>query len=54
VRLEKLYGGRHRFELERATPSGLCVVLTLPFRVGSAAPLAAAAPRSGVTRRGEA
>jgi two-component system, LytTR family, sensor kinase len=42
VRLEKLYGERHRFELERASPSGLCVVLTLPFRVGSAAALAAA------------
>jgi two-component sensor histidine kinase len=41
VRLEKLYGSRHRFELERGTPSGLCVVLTLPFRLGSAAGLAA-------------
>jgi two-component system LytT family sensor kinase len=45
VRLEKLYGERHRFELERVNPSGLCVVLTLPFRVGSATALAAAAPR---------
>jgi signal transduction histidine kinase len=33
VRLEKLYGDRQQFELKRGEPHGLCVVLTLPFRL---------------------
>jgi len=45
VRLEKLYGDGHRFELTRAKPSGLCVVLTLPFALGPATALAVSGPR---------
>jgi hypothetical protein len=45
VRLEKLYGERHRFELERASPRGLSVVLTLPFRVTPQGALAAPGTR---------
>jgi len=32
VRLEKLYGNRHQFELRNAEPAGLRVILTLPFQ----------------------
>jgi two-component system, LytTR family, sensor kinase len=41
ARLENLYGAEHRFELKRATPRGMIVVIEIPFQPDTAPVLAA-------------